>query len=74
MAAGNGDRTLGRISRGARYVRGRARDSRHPLGYIKVSGTDVPIHEQLLAALPDKAQEVTSFAAAEGLVDFRVPL
>jgi hypothetical protein len=52
-----------------RYVRSDP-DSQHPLGYIKVSGTDVPIHEQLLAALPDKAQEVTRSLQPEGLVDF----
>ena len=37
---------------------------------MKVSGTDVPIHERLLAALPDKAQEVTRSLHPEGLVDF----
>jgi hypothetical protein len=44
----------------------------HPVGYIKVSGTDVPIHEQLLAAIPDdkKAQQLTRSLQPEGLVDF----
>ena len=54
--------------RGRQIRKGSA--SQHPIGYVKVSGTDVPIHEQLLAALPDKAQEVTRSLNAEGLVDF----
>ncbi len=52
-----------------RLTRGGA-DSQHPVGYIKVSGTDVPIHEQLLAAIPDKAQALTRSLQPQGLVDF----
>jgi hypothetical protein len=44
--------------------------SHHPIGYVKVSGTDVPIHERLLAALPAKAQELTRSLHPDGLVDF----
>ncbi len=52
-----------------RYVRDNS-TSHHPLGYVKVAGTDVPIHERLLAALPQKAQALTRALRAEGLVDF----
>lgn len=44
--------------------------SQHPIGFVKVSGTDVPIHERLLAAMPEKAQELTRSLHPEGLVDF----
>lgn len=52
-----------------RYVRDDSA-SQHPLGYVKVTGTDVPIHEQLLAALPEKAQALTRSLQPEGSVDF----
>jgi hypothetical protein len=63
------DGTLHSAGYRGRYIREDS-DAQHPVGYIKVSGTDVPIHEQLLAALPDKAQELTRSLRAEGLVDF----
>ncbi len=43
----------------------------HPVGFIKVSGTDIPIHEQLLAAIPDKAQALTRSLQPQGTVDFQ---
>jgi hypothetical protein len=43
----------------------------HPVGFIKVSGTDVPIHEQLLAAIPDRAQSFTRSLEPQGLIDFQ---
>ncbi|HEX5471006.1 MAG TPA: hypothetical protein VFW73_03925, partial [Lacipirellulaceae bacterium] len=43
----------------------------HPIGFIKVSGTNVPIHEQLLAAIPDKPQVLTRSLQPQGTVDFQ---
>ena len=45
-------------------------DDHHPVGHIRVAGTDVPIHDQLLAAIPDKGEEVVRSLQPEGLVDF----
>ncbi|HVT29450.1 MAG TPA: hypothetical protein VHE81_15650, partial [Lacipirellulaceae bacterium] len=45
--------------------------SPHPLGFVKVSGTDIPIHEQLLAAIPEKAQRLTRSLQPQGAVDFQ---
>lgn len=46
-----------------------------PLGWLDISGTDVPIHEQLLAALPDKpphrAQRLVRSLRPQGTIDFR---
>ncbi len=53
-----------------RYVK-RNSDDHHPVGHIRVAGTDVPIHEQLLAAIPDKGEELTRSLQPEGYVDFK---
>ena len=56
--------------RGVRYARGRA-GPRHPLGFVEVSGTDVPLHEQLIVALPPKAQDLVRSLQGQGSLDFR---
>ena len=58
-----------------RYVRDDSA-SHHPIGYVKVSGTDVPIHEQLLAALPQtrKSSGADSLATSRGLGRLRILL
>ena len=43
--------------RGARYARGRT-GLTHPVGFVEISGTDIPLHEQLLLALPPKAEDL----------------
>ena len=43
----------------------------HPLGFVEVSGTDIPLHEQLIVALPPKAKELVRSLAGQGCVDFR---
>ncbi|MEX2091584.1 MAG: AsmA-like C-terminal region-containing protein [Pirellulales bacterium] len=42
-----------------------------PTGWVEVSGTGVSIHEQLLAALPEKAQPFVRSLRPQGLFDFR---
>ena len=42
-----------------------------PTGWVEVSGTGVAIHEQLLAALPGKAQPFVRSLRPQGLIDFR---
>jgi hypothetical protein len=42
-----------------------------PTGWVEISGTGVSIHEQLLAALPDKAQPFVRALRPQGLIDFR---
>ena len=42
-----------------------------PTGWVEVSGSGVPIHEQLLAALPTKAQQFVRSLRPQGLIDFR---
>jgi hypothetical protein len=56
--------------RGAGYAGGRAARS-HPLGYVEISGSDIPLHDRLLAALPPKAKSFVSDLNAHGAVDFR---
>ncbi len=42
-----------------------------PTGWVEVSGTGVPIHEQLLAALKPKDQPFVRSLRPQGLIDFR---
>jgi AsmA-like C-terminal region len=44
---------------------------RKPTGWVEVSGSGVPIHERLLAALPAKAQVFARSLRPQGLIDFR---
>jgi hypothetical protein len=55
--------------RGVGYSRHQPSDS-HPLGFVSIAGTDVPIHEQLLAALPTRAQALTRSLQPQGAIDF----
>jgi len=57
--------------RGVRYARAPRGSAPHPVGFIEVSGTDIPLHEQLLVALPPKAEELVRSLQAEGAIDFR---
>lgn len=41
-----------------------------PIGYLKVSGSDVPIHDDLLDALPSAGEEFIRSLKPQGLVDF----
>jgi hypothetical protein len=43
---------------------------RHPLGFVKISGNNIPLHEQLLAALPPGAQSFVRSLQAQGTIDF----
>ncbi len=56
--------------RGVRGARDREGPPPHPIGFVKVSGTDIPIHEQLLAALPPNAQPFVRSLQPQGTVDF----
>ncbi len=42
----------------------------HPVGWVKVSGTEIPIHEQLIAAIPGNGQPFVRSLQAQGAVDF----
>jgi hypothetical protein len=46
-----------------------------PLGWLEITGSDIPIHEQLLAALPDKpprsAQRFVRSLCPQGTIDLR---
>ncbi len=57
--------------RGLRYTIGPSSPPPHPLGFVKISGSDIPIHEQLLAALPEKAQALTRSLQPQGRIDFQ---
>lgn len=56
--------------RGVRYARAKRAAPSHPLGYVKITGADIPIHDQLIAALPEKARLFTQSLQAEGAIDF----
>jgi len=43
----------------------------HPLGWVNISGEDVPLHEQLLAALPDQSELLVRSLQPQGTIDFR---
>ncbi len=43
----------------------------HPVGFVKISGNDVPIHEQLIAAIPKNCQPLVRSLHAQGAVDFQ---
>jgi hypothetical protein len=43
----------------------------HPVGFVEISGTDIPFHEQLLAALPEKGEKFVRELRPQGAIDFR---
>jgi len=43
---------------------------RHPLGWVEVSGSDIPLHDQLYAAMPAKAESLVRSLRPQGAVDF----
>lgn len=56
--------------RGKQLAHRQTSSSVHPVGFIQVSGSDVPIHEQLLAAIPPDAQSFTRSLQPDGTIDF----
>ncbi len=56
--------------RGLRYARADRSPPTHPLGYVELSGSDIPLHEALIAALPPKAKVLVSDLNAQGAIDF----
>jgi len=42
----------------------------HPIGTVKISGADIPIHEQLIAAIPAAGQPFVRSLQAQGAIDF----
>ncbi|MCI0331971.1 MAG: AsmA-like C-terminal region-containing protein [Planctomycetes bacterium] len=42
----------------------------HPTGWVKITGTDVPLHEQLISAIPPSGQPFVRSLQAQGAVDF----
>lgn len=43
----------------------------HALGWVKISGEDIPLHEQLLAALPEPSESLVRSLQPQGTIDFR---
>lgn len=56
--------------RGVRFARGERVRPVHPVGFVEVSGTDIPLHEQLVVALPKKASDLVRDLHGQGLIDF----
>jgi hypothetical protein len=54
--------------------RGRPSDSSkprpHPVGWVQITGVDIPLHEDLVAAIPGKGQPLVRSLQAQGMVDF----
>jgi hypothetical protein len=65
----NGEHAVG--FRGVRITRRERVARAHPVGYVEVSGSDVPIHDQLINALRPKAKQLVTNLQAEGTIDFR---
>jgi hypothetical protein len=42
----------------------------HPVGWVKITGTDIPLHEKLVAAIPPTGQPFVRSLQAQGAVDF----
>jgi hypothetical protein len=69
----------GRRAAAYRGVARRTTDDRrpeHPVGWVEISGQDIPLHEQLIAAIPEKgnAQSLVRSLHPQGTIDllFRV--
>jgi hypothetical protein len=43
---------------------------RHPIGWVEISGSDIPFHEQLLAALPPNGESLVRSLQPRGSIDF----
>lgn len=74
VAFGDDDSATGgvQLASATNVVRSRPK----PTGWVEVSGSGVPIHEQLLAALPgaaqhSKAQQFVRSLRPQGIIDFR---
>ena len=46
-------------------------DPPSPLGWVEITGTDIPLHEQLVAAMPQKAMRLVRSLRPQGAIDFR---
>jgi hypothetical protein len=42
----------------------------HPVGWVQIIGADIPLHEELVAAIPGKGQPLVRSLQAQGAVDF----
>jgi AsmA-like C-terminal region len=42
----------------------------HPTGWVDIAGTDIPLHEELFAALPDRIEPFIRSLRANGAIDF----
>jgi hypothetical protein len=42
----------------------------HPTGWVKISGADIPLHDQLIAAIPPMGRPLVESLHAQGAVDF----
>jgi hypothetical protein len=42
----------------------------HPVGYVQITGNDIPLHEELVAAIPGNGQPLVRSLQAQGAVDF----
>jgi hypothetical protein len=42
----------------------------HPIGWVKISGAEIPVHQQLIAAIPPMGRSFVESLRAQGAVDF----
>jgi hypothetical protein len=63
-----GARTTG--YRGAPNRGNSRRRASHPVGWVDITGNDIPLHEQLFAALPDGVEPFIRSLRGQGAVDF----
>ncbi len=42
----------------------------HPTGWVKITGAEIPLHEQLISAIPPNGQPFVRSLQAQGAVDF----
>ncbi len=71
---GTGVASDGTIHPGARTTGYRGTPNRgrapRPVGWVDISGTDIPLHEELFAALPDRIEPFIRSLRGQGAVDF----
>ncbi|HEX2477462.1 MAG TPA: AsmA-like C-terminal region-containing protein [Lacipirellulaceae bacterium] len=63
-----GARTTG--YRGAPNRANSRRRASHPVGWVDIAGSDIPLHEQLFSALPDGIEPFIRSLRGQGAVDF----
>jgi hypothetical protein len=74
LAGADGEQRPHRRAAGYRAIASRQADTsppQHPVGRVEISGQDIPLHEQLVAALPEKGETLVRSLRSRGTIDFR---